>query len=135
LVPNLRNDITYLLFPVIFLYRGVALAVLHRYAVFFSKGDEVVSLNPVLSTRQTEGCQVALFNPSQDGYLAYTAVMSNGSGGEIFRVISFNFRIQVIPPSTSSLMLLMAGFIDLKWLFGLSGSSHSSRGKPSLRKL
>jgi len=80
--------------------------------VFFCESKEVVSMYPVLPARQTEGNQVAFFNPSQDGYFTHAAVSGNGSGGQVLGIVGVDFCVQTIPPLPANLMLPMAGFIN-----------------------
>jgi hypothetical protein len=72
--------------------------IFQRYAVFFRESNEVISMYPVLPARQAEGNQIAFFNPSQDGYLAYAAVSGDYSGGEILGVVNLDFCVHMTPP-------------------------------------
>ena len=66
-----------------------------------SEGIEVVPVYAILTSRQPEGVQVTLFNPAENGNLAYHAVPGNGAGGEIFQIryfkACFQFDTSLIP--------------------------------------
>jgi hypothetical protein len=74
------------------------MAVSERDFVFSRKSIKIIPVDAVLTSREPEGDQVAFFNPSQDRYFADAAVPGNGSGGEILRVVIFQFSFQVLPP-------------------------------------
>jgi hypothetical protein len=66
--------------------------------MFFGKDEEFVSVYSVLSAWETEGNQVAFFDPSQDGYFTHSTVPGDRAGGQILGVFVLQFDIQVIPP-------------------------------------
>lgn len=68
-------------------------------------------MDAVLSAGKSEGDQITLFNPSQDGHFTHTAVSGNGSGGEILRVEIFRFYLQAMPPSHQQCDVVTAGVV------------------------
>jgi hypothetical protein len=74
------------------------IVVFQGYAMFCCESKEVVAMYPVLSARKTEGNQIALLNPSQDGYFAHAAVPGYCSRGEVLGVVVLYFRIHMMPP-------------------------------------
>jgi hypothetical protein len=89
----------------------------YRYAVFNCKSIKIVPVYPVLTSGEPESGQIAFFNPSQDGYLAYPAVPGHNTGGEIQGISLFQGFSQFVPPSNQKCRTIddrMAGIID--WL-------------------
>jgi hypothetical protein len=75
--------------------RGLSLvAVSERYFMFGCKSEKIFPVYAVLTSRESEGDQVALFNPPQNGYFTHAAVPGYRSGGEILRVEIFQHRFQ-----------------------------------------
>jgi hypothetical protein len=62
------------------------------------ESEEVIPIYPVLTSRESESRQVALFNPAQDGNFTDTAMPGDDTGGKIFRVGFVNVSSQVKPP-------------------------------------
>lgn len=73
-------------------------AVSKRDFMFCRKREKIIPVYAVLTSRESEGDQIAFFNPSQDGYFTHAAVSGDGSGGKILRVEIFQLRFQVVPP-------------------------------------
>jgi hypothetical protein len=66
-----------------------------RYAVLGRKSEEIISVYSILPSREPESRQVAFFDPAQDGNFTDTTVPRDDTGGEIFRVGSYQVYSQV----------------------------------------
>ena len=64
-------------------------ASLNRYAVPVGKSVKVIPVYAVLTSRESESNQIALFNPSQYGYLTHPAVSGYSTGSEEFWIWCF----------------------------------------------
>ncbi len=55
----------------------------------FRKAVKIVPVDSILAPGEPESYQVAVFYPSQDGHLTYSAMPGDDAGGEIKRILLF----------------------------------------------